>query len=82
MVYTIRYLGLIICIWICATDLAWNEISWGPAHLLGNGSQDAGAVWSWGENKWKDSYCTIQRANYVVENIDKVEDIDVKLKNM
>lgn len=65
----------------CATDLAWNEISWGPAHLLGNGSQDAGAVWSWGENKWKDSYCTIQRANYVVENIDKVEDIDVKLKN-
>lgn len=64
----------------CATDLAWNEISWEKAHLLGNGSQDA-ELWSWTSDKWKTAYETIQRVNYFMENIDRVEAISPELKN-
>lgn len=64
----------------CATDLAWNEISWEKAHLLGNGSQDA-ELWSWTSDKWKTAYETIQRANYFMENIDRVQALSPELKN-
>lgn len=64
----------------CATDLAWNEISWEKAHLLGNGSQDA-ELWTWTTDKWKTVYETIQRTNYFMENIDYVESINPELKN-
>lgn len=64
----------------CATDQAWNDISWGKAHLLGNGSQDA-ELWTWTADKWKSSYVTIQRANYFMENVDRIEKISGELKN-
>lgn len=64
----------------CATDLAWNEISWEKAHLLGNGSQDA-ELWSWTTDKWKTAYETIQRVNYFMENIDRVQAISNELKS-
>lgn len=64
----------------CATDLAWNEISWEKAHLLGSGSQDP-ERWAWTTDKWKEAYETIQRTNYFMENIDKVESIAPELKN-
>ena len=64
----------------CATDLAWNELSWGKAHLLGNGSQDA-ELWTWTSDKWKTAYESIQRVNYFMENIDRIESISPELKN-
>ncbi|MFR8355981.1 MAG: hypothetical protein ACLVEJ_10205 [Parabacteroides sp.] len=47
---------------------------------MGNGSQDA-ELWTWTSDKWKTAYESIQRVNYFMENIDRIESISPELKN-
>lgn len=63
-----------------ASDIAYNQITSQRAHLLGNGSQNA-ELMTWSENKWRSSYGTIQRVNTLLENIDRIENIDENLKS-
>lgn len=63
----------------CASDIAWNELSYERAHLLGNGSQNA-ELFTWATDKWRASYETIQRVNTLLENISSVENIDENLE--
>lgn len=64
----------------CASDLMWNTKTWEKANYLGNGSQNA-ENWAWAESKWRESYQSIQRSNYFLENIDDVENMNPELKN-
>ncbi len=62
-----------------ATDNAFNQKTFERAYPFGNGTQTPASSWS--ADYWKNSYKGIQRANYFLENVDRVPNLGDDVKN-
>lgn len=62
-----------------ASDNAFNQKTYERAYPFGNGTQDPASIWA--VNFWANSYKGIQRVNYFLENIDRVPNLAVPIKN-
>jgi len=65
----------------CATEMMWNQPTTDRGYYIGNGSFNAGPPWTWQSTKWEEAYESIQRTNFFLENIDRIENISSELKN-
>lgn len=62
-----------------ASDIAFNQKTFERAYPFGNGTQDP-TTSTWAYDYWRNAYRGIQRANYFLENVDKVPNLSAALK--